>query len=131
MKSEFPDLTNILDQSVLASLRHLQDEGDPDIVAEVGGLFLKHSLDRVQGPPGGGGKKRCQGPPARSAQPQVQQSLLRGHAPLRLAIELEMMGRSGTLERAREGAEKLRVELHLAVKAASRESWLRPAAEAR
>jgi len=33
------------------------------------GLFLPHSPDRVQGPPGAAGKKRCQGPPARSAQP--------------------------------------------------------------
>ncbi len=42
------DLCNVLDQSVLASLRELQDEGDPDIVAEVGGLFIKHSPDKVK-----------------------------------------------------------------------------------
>jgi hypothetical protein len=42
------DLGNVLDQSVLASLRELQDEGDPDIVAEVGGLFIKHSPDKVK-----------------------------------------------------------------------------------
>ncbi|OQB24647.1 MAG: hypothetical protein BWY13_00776 [Euryarchaeota archaeon ADurb.Bin190] len=39
-----------------------------------------------------------------------------------------MMGRSGTLDRARKGAETLR---ELAVKAASRDSCLRPAAQAR
>lgn len=29
-------------------MRELQDEGDPDIVAEVGGLFMKHSPDKVK-----------------------------------------------------------------------------------
>ncbi|MCX6680993.1 MAG: hypothetical protein NTX42_11615 [Methanothrix sp.] len=38
---------DVIDRSVLASLRELQDEGDPDIVAEVGGLFIKHSPDKV------------------------------------------------------------------------------------
>ena len=32
----------VLDRSVLASLRELQEEGEPDIVAEVGGLFIEH-----------------------------------------------------------------------------------------
>ncbi|MGV8126889.1 MAG: Hpt domain-containing protein [Methanothrix sp.] len=45
-----------------------------------------------------------------------------------LAKELEMMGRSGILDRTKESAEKLRVEFHLAVKAGSRNSWLRLAA---
>ena len=45
---ESSDLSNVLDQSVLASLRQLQDDGDPDIVAEVGGLFIKHSPDKVK-----------------------------------------------------------------------------------
>ena len=48
MSEDASDLGNFLDQSVLASLRELQDEGDPDIVAEVGGLFLKHSPDKVK-----------------------------------------------------------------------------------
>ena len=38
---------NALDRSVLASLRELQDDGDPDIVAEVGGLFLEHSPQKI------------------------------------------------------------------------------------
>ena len=33
----------VLDRSVLASLRELQEEGEPDIVAEVGGLFIEHA----------------------------------------------------------------------------------------
>ena len=38
---------DVIDRSVLASLRELQDEGDPDIIAEVGGLFIKHSPEKV------------------------------------------------------------------------------------
>ena len=48
MKSESPDLTNVLDQSVLASLQQLQDEGDPDIVAEMGGLSHQSIPDKVR-----------------------------------------------------------------------------------
>lgn len=48
LKSEASDLSNVLDQSVLASLRELQDEGDPDIVEEVGSLFIKHSPEKVK-----------------------------------------------------------------------------------
>jgi HPt (histidine-containing phosphotransfer) domain-containing protein len=36
-----------IDQSVLTSLRELQDEGEPDIVAEVGGMFLKYSPQKI------------------------------------------------------------------------------------
>ena len=38
---------DVIDLSVLASLRKLQDEGDPDIIAEVSGLFIKHSPEKV------------------------------------------------------------------------------------
>jgi hypothetical protein len=33
----------VLDRSVLASLRELQEEGEPDIVIEVGNLFINHA----------------------------------------------------------------------------------------
>jgi len=91
-------------------------------VVDVGGSFS--ITPRTKSGSEGSGKDRCQGPPARSPQPQVQQRL---HLSA-LSKELEIMGHSGTLDRTREGAEKLR---ELAVKAASRDSWLRPAAEAR
>ena len=61
------DLYKVLDQSVLVSLRQLQDEGDPDIVAEVGGLFLQHAHRIGSGRFCGHRKKRCKGPAARSA----------------------------------------------------------------
>jgi hypothetical protein len=44
-----------------------------------------------------------------------------------LSRELEMMALSGALDRTKEGAEKLR---NLAAKVGSRDSYLRPAAEA-
>jgi HPt (histidine-containing phosphotransfer) domain-containing protein len=36
-----------IDRSVLASLRELQEAGEPDIVAEVGSLFLKHTPQKI------------------------------------------------------------------------------------
>jgi len=42
-----------------------------------------------------------------------------------------MMGRSGILKGAGEGAEKLREEFHLGGQGLEERSWLRPAAEAR
>ena len=47
MKEGGDTFRDVLDQSVLASLRELQEAGDPDIVAEVGGLFIKHSPEKV------------------------------------------------------------------------------------
>jgi HPt (histidine-containing phosphotransfer) domain-containing protein len=39
--------SDALDRSVLDSLKELQEDGDPDIIEEVGGLFLKHSPDKI------------------------------------------------------------------------------------
>lgn len=92
--------------------------GDPDIVPDMGGLSPALA-GQDQGHPEGGGKSD-----ARSLQLRLTASS--PAAPIgamllsALAKELEMMGRSGALEEAREGAEKLRVEFHLAVKAGNR-----------
>jgi HPt (histidine-containing phosphotransfer) domain-containing protein len=37
----------VLDRSVLASLRELQEEGEPDIVVEVGNLFINHAPQKI------------------------------------------------------------------------------------
>jgi HPt (histidine-containing phosphotransfer) domain-containing protein len=41
------DIGEAIDRLVLASLRELQVDGDPDIIAEVGGLFIKHSPQKI------------------------------------------------------------------------------------
>jgi HPt (histidine-containing phosphotransfer) domain-containing protein len=46
--TDFIESSNeVLDRSVLASLRELQEDGEPDIVAEVGGLFIEHAPRKI------------------------------------------------------------------------------------
>jgi HPt (histidine-containing phosphotransfer) domain-containing protein len=47
MIEEGKDIYEAIDRSVLAGLRELQVQGDPDIIAEVGGLFIKHSPNKI------------------------------------------------------------------------------------
>ena len=87
--------------------------GDRDILPEVSGFFLHHSPDKV---------RAIQEAAEKSDAGAIQlaaHSLKSGSTcigPMHssaLANEPEMMGRSGTLERAREGAEKLHQEFEL------------------
>ena len=117
MKSEASDLGNVLDQSVLASLRELQDEGDPDIVAEVGGLFMKHSPDKVKAILEAAEKNDAKGLQMAAHSLKSSSAYVGAMRLSALAKELEMMGRSGILEGAQESAETLQEEFDLAVKA--------------
>ena len=117
MSEDASDSGNFLDQSVLASLRELQDEGDPDIVAEVGGLFLKHSPDKVKAilqavEKGDAKSLQLAAHSLKSSSAYIGAMRLSS-----LAKDLEMMGRSGTLEGARNLAKRLQEEFDLATKA--------------
>jgi HPt (histidine-containing phosphotransfer) domain-containing protein len=101
---------NALDRSVLASLRELQDDGDPDIVAEVGGLFLEHSpqkiaaiLQAVENGDAKGLQTAAHSLKSRSAYVGAMRLS-------ELSRELEMMGRSQVMDGAEEKAEKLNRE---------------------
>jgi HPt (histidine-containing phosphotransfer) domain-containing protein len=101
---------DVIDRSVLASLRELQDEGDPDIVAEVGGLFIKHSPDKVdaimQSVENGDDKGlHMAAHSLKSSSAYVGAMRLSA-----LAKELELMGRSNSLGGARELAQSLKTE---------------------
>ena len=101
---------NALDRSVLASLRELQDDGDPDIVAEVGGLFLEHSPQKIAAilkAVENGDAKELQ-----TAAHSLKSSSAYGGAMRlsELSRELEMMGRSQVMDGAEEKAEKLNRE---------------------
>jgi HPt (histidine-containing phosphotransfer) domain-containing protein len=101
---------DVIDRSVLASLRELQDEGDPDIVAEVGGLFIKHSPDKVnaimQSVENGDAKGLMM-----AAHSLKSSSAYVGAMRLSaLAKELEMMGRSNSLGGAIELSQRLKTE---------------------
>jgi len=101
---------DVIDRSILASLRELQDEGDPDIVTEVGSLFIKHSPDKVnailQSVENGDAKGLHM-----AAHSLKSSSAYVGAMHLSaLAKELEMMGRSKELEGASELAQRLKTE---------------------
>ena len=101
---------NALDRSVLASLRELQDDGDPDIIAEVGGLFLEHSPQKIAAilqAVENGDAKGLQ----TAAHSLKSSSAYVGAMRLsELSRELEIMGRSQVMDGAEEKAEKLNRE---------------------
>jgi len=101
---------DVIDRSILASLRELQDEGDPDIVAEVGGLFIKHSPDKVNAilqsvENGDANGLHMAAHSLKSSSAYVGAMRLSA-----LAKELEMMGRSNSLVGASELAQRLKTE---------------------
>ena len=102
--------SDALDRSVLASLRELQDDGDPDIVAEVGRLFLEHSPPKIAAilqAVENGDAKGLQ----TAAHSLKSSSAYVGAMRLsELSRELEMMGRSQIMDRAEEMAERLNRE---------------------
>lgn len=103
-------LQEAIDRSVLASLQELQDEGEPDIVVEVSGLFIKHAPEKLLAI-----EKAAEIGDAKAMQIAAH-SLKSSSAyvgALRLSAmckELEQAGRSGTVERAIERAKTIKAE---------------------
>jgi HPt (histidine-containing phosphotransfer) domain-containing protein len=114
-------LRDVLDRAVLASLRELQEEGDPDIVVEIGGLFLKHSPEKVNAimqSAENGDAKALQ----TAAHSLKSSSAYIGAMRLStLSKELEMMARSNSLTGAKEKAQMLKDEFALAMQAIENE----------
>ena len=117
MREDASDPGNFLDQTVLASLRELQDEGDPDIVSEVGGLFLKHSPDKVKAILEALETGDAKGLYLAAHSLKSSSAYIGAMRLSALAKDLEMMGRSGVLEGAGDLAERLHEEFDLATKA--------------
>ena len=117
MKETIEHHGDVLDQLALASLRELQDEGDPDIVAEVGSLFLKHSPDKVEAILQAVEKNDAKGLQLAAHSLKSSSAYIGAMHLSALAKELEMTGRCGILEGAKEAAQKLQEEFCLAVKA--------------
>jgi HPt (histidine-containing phosphotransfer) domain-containing protein len=114
-------LRDVLDRAVLASLRELQEAGDPDIVVEIGGLFLKHSPEKVNAimqSAENGDAKALQ----TAAHSLKSSSAYIGAMRLStLSKELEMMARSNSLTGAKEKAQMLKDEFALAMQAIENE----------
>ncbi len=106
----------MIDRSVLASLRELQDEGDPDIVAEVGGLFIKHSPNKVNAILQSVEKGDAKGLHLAAHSLKSSSAYVGAMRLSALAKELEMMGRSNSLEGTKELAQRLKTEFMLAKK---------------
>ncbi len=102
-----------LDRSVLESLRELQDDGDPDIVAEVGGLFLEHSPQKVAAILQAVESKDPNGLRTAAHSLKSSSAYVGAMRLSEISRELEMMGRSQVLDGAEEKAERLKREYTL------------------
>ena len=108
---------DVLDQSVLASLRELQEAGDPDIVAEVGGLFIKHSPEKVDAIMQSVEKDDAKGLQLAAHSMKSSSAYIGAMRLSTLAKDLEMMGRSNSLNGAKEKAKMLKEEFSLVMEA--------------
>jgi len=87
----------VLDRSVLASLRELQEEGEPDIVAEVGDLFLKHAPDKIVAIIKAASEGNAKALEVAAHSLKSSSSYIGALKLSALSKELEFMGRSGAL----------------------------------
>ena len=117
MKEGGDTFRDVLDQSVLASIRELQDAGDPDIVAEVGGLFIKHSPEKVDAIMQSVEKDDAKGLQLAAHSMKSSSAYIGAMRLSTLAKELEMMGRSNSLNGAKEKAQMLKDEFSLVMEA--------------
>ena len=117
MKEGGDTFRDVLDQSVLASLRELQEAGDPDIVAEVGGLFIKHSPEKVDAIMQSVEKDDAKGLQLAAHSMKSSSAYIGAMQLSTLAKELEMMGRSNSLNGAKEKAQMLKEEFSLVMEA--------------
>ncbi|MDD1748284.1 MAG: Hpt domain-containing protein [Methanothrix sp.] len=112
---------DVIDRSVLASLRELQEEGDPDIIAEVGGLFIKHSPEKVNAIMQSAERGDAKGLQLAAHSLKSSSAYVGAMRLSALAKELEMMGRSNSLEGAKEKAQRLKTEFELVMTALEKE----------
>ncbi len=101
---------DVIDRSVLASLRELQEEGDPDIVAEVGGLFIQHSPEKVNAIMESAEKGDTKGLQMAAHSLKSSSAYIGAMRLSAMAKELELMARSDALEGAPEKAKRLNAE---------------------
>ncbi len=106
-----------IDRSALASLRELQGEGEPDIVAEVGGLFLKHAPEKMAAIEQAAEKGDAKGLQVAAHGLKSSSAYVGAMRLSAMCKDLELMGRSEHMQGAREKAEMLRAEYMRAVTA--------------
>ncbi len=89
-----------IDQSVLANLKELQEEGEPDIVEEVGGLFLKHAPEKIAAIENAVAVKDAKALQVSAHSLKSSSAYVGAMGLSAMSKDLEMMGRSGSLEGA-------------------------------
>ena len=105
--SNGPGRPETLDLAVLASLRELQEIGEPDIVAEIGGLFLEHAPQKLSAIRDAAERKDARG--LQMAAHSLKSSSAYVGA-MRLSALCKEMGRSGSMEGVAEKARDLTAE---------------------
>ncbi len=108
--SQENDYKDVIDRSALANLRELQEEGEPDIVAEVGGLFLKHTPDKISAIEQATEKGDAKGLQIAAHSLKSSSAYVGAMRLSAMSKELEQMGRSGELKGAKELVELLKAE---------------------
>jgi HPt (histidine-containing phosphotransfer) domain-containing protein len=99
-----------IDRSVLAGLRELQESGEPDIVAEVGGLFVKHAPEKLSAIAQAVEKGDAKGLQIAAHSLKSSSAYVGAMHLSAMSKELELMGRSGSLEGVKDKTEKMRTE---------------------
>ena len=100
----------VLDRSVLASLRELQEEGEPDIVAEVGGLFIEHAPRKIAAIKKAASEGDSKALELAAHSLKSSSSYIGALKLSAFSKALEFMGRSGTLEGSVEKAALVETE---------------------
>jgi HPt (histidine-containing phosphotransfer) domain-containing protein len=99
-----------IDRSVLASLRELQEAGEPDIVAEVGDLFVKHAPEKISAIVQAVEKGDAKGLQIAAHSLKSSSAYVGAMHLSAMSKELEQIGRSGALEDVKDKTEKMRAE---------------------
>lgn len=100
----------LLDKSVLASLRELQEVGEPDIVAEVGDLFLKHAPLKIADIKKAASEGNAKALEVAAHSLKSSSSYIGAMKLSAISKELEFMGRSGAIEGSVEKAAQIEAE---------------------
>jgi HPt (histidine-containing phosphotransfer) domain-containing protein len=95
---------------VLASLRELQEEGEPDIIAEVSGLFIKHAPEKISAIVQAVERGDAKGLQMAAHSLKSSSAYVGAMHLSAMSKELEQMGRTGVIEGVKDKAEMLKEE---------------------
>jgi HPt (histidine-containing phosphotransfer) domain-containing protein len=97
MSNTVEDFGEVLDKSVISNLRELQEEGDPDIIADVGGLFLKHAPQKIEAMKNAALQSNAKALEVAAHNLKSSSSYIGAMKLSAISKELELMGRNGNL----------------------------------